>query len=94
MLNGDAVNDLPRNGTDMTLLAIAPQPGFDRLARGLSEHMRASPPLDPERPVLTPGDRERAAADLAGPWLVDAPTWDALTSAAERSGLDMPVQRA
>jgi len=91
MLNGDAVDDGSRKGTDMTLVAIAPQDGFERLARGLSDHIRASPPLDPERPVLMPGDRERAAADRALPLRVDGPTWAALTSAARRAGIAMPA---
>jgi hypothetical protein len=50
ILNGDAVDDRSRKGTDMTLLAVAPQPGFERLARGISEHVRASPALDPTGP--------------------------------------------
>lgn len=91
MLNGDAVDDGSRKGTDMTLIAIAPQPGFERLTRGLSDHIRASPPLDPARPVLMPGDRERMAAAAAGPLRVDGPTWVALASAAGRIGLKMPA---
>jgi LDH2 family malate/lactate/ureidoglycolate dehydrogenase len=91
MLNGDEVDDRSRKGTDMALLAIAPQLGFERLTRGLSDHIRASPPLDPERPVLMPGDRERAAANTAALLGVDEPTWAALASAAHRAGLDMPV---
>jgi hypothetical protein len=79
-----------RKGTHMTLLAVAPQPGFERLARGLSVHVRASPALDPTRPVMMPGDRERAA-DPAAPLRVDGPTWAALTNAAHRAGLDMPA---
>jgi hydroxycarboxylate dehydrogenase B len=90
MLNGDEVDDRSRRGTDMTLLAIAPHAGFERLTRGLSDHIRASPPLDPERPVLMPGDRERAAAGAAAPLDVDGPTWAALASAARRARLDMP----
>jgi LDH2 family malate/lactate/ureidoglycolate dehydrogenase len=90
ILNGDAVDDRSRKGTDMTLLAVAPQTGFDQLARGLSDHIRASPALDPARPVLMPGDRERAA-DPAAPLRIDGPTWAALASAADRAGLDMPA---
>ena len=91
MLNGDEVNDPDRKGTDMTLLAIVPQQGFERLTRGLSDHVRASPPLDPASPVLMPGDRERAAALSAELLRVDAPTWTALTDAARRAGLDLPT---
>ncbi len=90
MLNGDEVDDRSRKGTDMTLLAIAPQPGFELLTRGLSDHIRASPPLDPKRPVLMPGDRERVAAGAATSLDVDGPTWAALASAARRARLDMP----
>jgi LDH2 family malate/lactate/ureidoglycolate dehydrogenase len=91
ILNGDAVDDRSRKGTDMTLLAVAPQPGFERLARGISEHVRASPALDPVRPVLMPGDRERAA-DAAAPLRVDGPTWPALARAAVRTGLAMSAE--
>ncbi len=91
MLNGDAVDDRARKGTDMTILALAPEAGFEHLARGLSDHMRAAPPLDPARPVMMPGDRERKAADAATALRVDRPTWDALLRAAANAGLAMPT---
>jgi hydroxycarboxylate dehydrogenase B len=91
LLNGDAIDDRSRKGTDMTLLAIAPQAGFDALARGLSDHIRATAPLDPARPVLMPGDRERSAAASAELVRVDEPTWTALASAARRAGVQMPA---
>ena len=84
LLNGDVVDDRSRQGTDMTLLAVAPQSGFGQLARGLSDHIRASPALDPAKPVLMPGDRERAA-DADAPLRVDGPTWAALARAADRA---------
>jgi LDH2 family malate/lactate/ureidoglycolate dehydrogenase len=91
LLNGDAVDDTSRKGTDMTLVAIKPQSGFELLARGLSDHIRASPPLDPARPVMMPGDRERKAADAAEPLRVDNPAWEALTRLAKEAGLRMPA---
>jgi LDH2 family malate/lactate/ureidoglycolate dehydrogenase len=76
----------------MTLLAIAPGVGFGELAAGLSRHVRASPPIDPDRPVLMPGDRERrAAAADPGRVSVDRPTWAAIESEARRRGLVPPV---
>jgi LDH2 family malate/lactate/ureidoglycolate dehydrogenase len=90
MLNGDEINDQTRKGTDMTIMAILPQSGFETLARDMSSHMRASPPLDSSRPVQMPGDRElkeRAASRLLR---IDGPTWDALVGAAARAGLEMP----
>jgi LDH2 family malate/lactate/ureidoglycolate dehydrogenase len=91
LLNGDTINDQSRKGTDMTLLAIAPQAGFEELARGLADHIRATPPLDPARPVLMPGDRERAAAASAELVRIDKPTWTALASSARRAKVQMPA---
>ena len=90
ILNGDAVDDSSRKGTDMTILAIAPQSGFAHLARGLSDHMRASPPLDSACPVMMPGDRERRTAGAGGPLRVDGPTWEAVADAAVKAGLPLP----
>jgi len=89
ILNGDAVDDQTRKGTDMTILAIAPQLGFERLARGLSDHMRASPPLDPARPVEMPGDRELRARKSTKLIRVDGPTWEGLAKATASAGLKM-----
>lgn len=91
LLNGDTIDDQSRKGTDMTLLAIAPQPGFEHLARGLSAHIRASPPLDPKQQVLMPGDRERAAQQAAAAIRIDAPTWAELGKAAKSAGLKLPA---
>ena len=92
MLNGDHVDDRSRKGTDMTILAILPQSGFGSLTRELSDHIRASPPLDPERPVQMPGDRELAESAKAKSLRVDQPTWEALARAAAREGLAMPAE--
>ena len=91
MLNGDEVDDRSRKGTDMTILAIAPQSGFGQLTRGLSDHIRASLPLDSERTVQMPGDRELAESEAEKFLRVDGPTWDALVGAAKRAGLAMPA---
>jgi LDH2 family malate/lactate/ureidoglycolate dehydrogenase len=91
LMNGDAIDDRSRHGTDMTLLAIAPASGFAELAHGLSGHIRASPPLDPRRPVLMPGDRERLAAATAPDRVaVDGPTWEAIEREASRRGAAAP----
>lgn len=91
LLNGDGVADRTRKGTDMTIIAIRPQSGFEALAADLSVHIRASLPLDRERPVLMPGDREwaRSSTDTSVLHLA-ASTWDALRRAAASAGLDQP----
>lgn len=89
--NGDAVDDGTRTGTDMTIVALRAEPGFESLALGLSRHVRASPPLDPRRPVMMPGDRERARQAQAGSQVrVALPTWQALERAAREAGVPMP----
>ncbi|HVZ14351.1 MAG TPA: Ldh family oxidoreductase [Bauldia sp.] len=94
LLNADRVDDTSRKGTDMTLIAIAPQAGFADLAAGLSDHMRASPPLDPRRPVMMPGDREHATNVPGAPIRVDAPTWAAMSRAGEEAALPLPAATA
>jgi uncharacterized oxidoreductase len=91
LLADKAVDDQSRVGNDMTLLAITPDPEFPTLAHGLGDHLRASRPIDPERPVMMPGDRERANAGAAVGVEVDGPTWAALTDAATRAGIAMPA---
>jgi LDH2 family malate/lactate/ureidoglycolate dehydrogenase len=90
LLADKRVDDRSRVGNDMTLLAIAPDAGFGTLAKDLGDHLRASPAIDPERPVMMPGDRERANAAAAVGVEVDGPTWAALTAAAARAGVPMP----
>ena len=53
-------------------------------------HVRASPPLDPREPVLTPGDPERATMQqrLADGIPVDAETWRELVEAGGSVGLE------
>jgi uncharacterized oxidoreductase len=91
LLNGDRVGDRDRAGTDMTIVAIAPQPGFDALAADLSAHIRGSVPIDPRRPVLMPGDVERARVEAAtGDVSLPLATWEAYRSAAREADLDVP----
>ena len=94
LLDGDRVGDTDRRGTDMTILAIRPQPGFEALAADLSRHVRASPPLDPDRPVLMPGDREWSRAADGSVLRLPRSTWDALRRAAEEAGQELPTPRA
>jgi LDH2 family malate/lactate/ureidoglycolate dehydrogenase len=75
----------------MTLIAIAPQSGFGGLARDLSSHIRASPPLDPARPVLMPGDRENTAAAAMKKIRLDGPIWTALIAAANTANIALPT---
>ncbi|MFO1149931.1 MAG: Ldh family oxidoreductase [Alsobacter sp.] len=90
LLSGDDVNDQGREGSDLAMIAIRVDAGFAGRAATLSSHLTSSPPLDPSRPVLMPGDRElrHAAEACSGTVLVDAPSWAALVA---RAGPRVPV---
>jgi uncharacterized oxidoreductase len=53
-------------------------------------HVKASPPADPDQPVLVAGEKERAtrAARLAGGIPVDGTTWDILADTARSLGIN------
>jgi uncharacterized oxidoreductase len=83
-------------GTINNMFAVLVDParlaGVDWLRReidGFLEYVKASPPADPNAPVLVPGDPERLARDersRAG-ITVDATTWEDILQAAEKVGL-------
>ncbi|MDD9372406.1 MAG: Ldh family oxidoreductase, partial [Acidimicrobiales bacterium] len=58
LLTGESVDD-PTRENNLTLVAIAPPPGFAALADGLAAHIRSADPTEPGGAVLLPGDRER-----------------------------------
>lgn len=90
LLAGDAVDDTRRVGSNLALIAIDPNDEFAGLAAGLGDHIRSSRPIDPARPVLMPGDRERAMARAASSVPVDPPTWTSLVAAAREIGVEPP----
>ncbi len=55
----------------------------------LVAHVKASPPADPDLPVLAPGDPERASrAERANAIPVDAESWRQIVAAGERLGVE------
>jgi LDH2 family malate/lactate/ureidoglycolate dehydrogenase len=92
LLAHDEVDDPARDGSNLAMLAILPDPGFSGRAERMGNYIRSSPPLDPARPVLLPGERERDNLRHAGagPVSVDAPTWAAMLRAAAAAGIAAP----
>jgi uncharacterized oxidoreductase len=85
-----------RGGTVNNMFAILIDParlaGVDWLRReidGFVDYVKASPPVDPNAPVLVPGDPERLArADRQRAGMdVDATTWEEILAAGEKVGL-------
>src|SRR5262245_41128303 len=85
-----------RGGTVNNMFAVLVDParlaGIDWLRReidGFVDYVKASPPADPDAPVLVPGDPERLArAERGRSGIdVDAATWEEILQAAEKIGL-------
>lgn len=91
LLVRDETDDLARKGSNLAMIAIAPDDGFGERSRRLAEYMSSCAAIDPARPVMIPGDREFAyAAKLGnGPIEIDRPTWEAMCAAAR--GLNVPT---
>jgi hydroxycarboxylate dehydrogenase B len=89
LLTGESVDD-PTRENNLTLVAIAPPPGFPALADALAAHVRSADPIEPGGAALLPGDREQQALADARAVVVDATTWCALVAHAERLGLALP----
>jgi uncharacterized oxidoreductase len=68
---------------------LAGEAWLRREIEGFVEYVKASPPADPEAPVLVPGDPERIALERRSregiP--VDAATWNDILAAGEKVGL-------
>jgi hydroxycarboxylate dehydrogenase B len=93
LLAHDEADDPERAGSNLAMLAIATDIEFaDRAAR-MGRYIRSTPPLDPARPVMLPGERERLhARDAAGaPFTVDHPTWAALLRESALRGITAPT---
>ena len=83
-------------GVINNMLAVLIDParlaGVDWLRReidGFVDYVKASPPADPDEPVLVPGDPERLAREERSRTgiVVDATTWEEILDAAEKLGL-------
>jgi hydroxycarboxylate dehydrogenase B len=90
LLAGDAVDDARRMGSNLTLIAIDPGAGFADLAAGLGRHVRSSRPIDAARPVLMPGDRERAREDESRAIPFYRQEWASLSAAAREVSVELP----
>jgi hydroxycarboxylate dehydrogenase B len=88
VLGGEDTADPERFGNDLTLLAVAVDSGTAASGASLARYLRATTPVRPDRPVLVPGDVERAA--LLRALGVDREVWASLLALGERLGVDPP----
>jgi uncharacterized oxidoreductase len=91
LLAGEDTTDERRSGNNLALVAVATDVGFAERAVRLGNYLRSSRPIDPARPVLLPGDRERLARRASGAVSVDTTTWSALVALAAEHRLDVPA---
>jgi uncharacterized oxidoreductase len=93
LLAGDDMDDPSRKGYDLTVLAIATEPGFERAADRMVSYLRSARPLDPQRPVLVPGDPERVARQRSAVD-VDRQTWREMEAIARQLEVESPAALA
>ncbi len=90
LLAGDDIEDITRRGSNLAMVAVLPGSDFPELAARMGRFVRSSPPIDPARPVLMPGDRERLAVQAAKGIEIDPPTWEDLSRRASAAGVPFP----
>ena len=84
MFAEDDTDDPKRLGSNLAMIAIASSASFVERAERIGSYLRSSPPIDPQVPVMLPGEREHEAAMQIGegPISIDRPTWEAMVAAA------------
>ncbi|HEY3085679.1 MAG TPA: Ldh family oxidoreductase [Candidatus Dormibacteraeota bacterium] len=89
LLAGDKVDDRARAGANLTVLAIAADSVLSGATEGMAGYLRSARPLHAERPVLVPGDPERAARERSTV-SVDRRSWDEIGEVARELNIKMP----
>jgi LDH2 family malate/lactate/ureidoglycolate dehydrogenase len=97
-LAGDSVDDRTVRGNSITLLGIDTRltptttGTFDDLAQHLIDYVHSAKPIQPDTPVLMPGEKEHVAhaARVRTGVPVDDITWQAIAERAHRVGHTMP----
>jgi hydroxycarboxylate dehydrogenase B len=80
---GQEADNPHRMGSNLAMLAISLDEGFGGRAARMAAYIRSSPPIDPMRSVMMPGDREQEATRTGTEGiLVDGPTWRAMVARA------------
>jgi LDH2 family malate/lactate/ureidoglycolate dehydrogenase len=91
LLAGDETPDAGRYGNNLALITIGVDAGFRARAGRLANYVRSAAPADPARPVLMPGDPERAFAEREDGVRIDRSTWAALAAAAFERDVPLPA---
>lgn len=89
LLTDQEVDDPSREGFNLTMVAVATRPGFDAAAGRMVCYLRSARAAHADRPVLVPGDPERAARSRSIVE-VDRPTWTEIVTYAGELGVELP----
>ena len=89
LMSGDDARS-PERGNNLAVLAIRGDAGLPDRAARMAAYMRSAQPVDPNRPVLAPGDLERRHADQSSQIEVAQTTWDSMRSLAGLAGIAVP----
>ncbi len=89
LLAGDEIDDRSRAGANLTVLAIVADGDLASAADRMAGYLRSARPVNPDRPVLVPGDPERAARERSTV-SVDRRSWDEIGELARELTVKMP----
>jgi hydroxycarboxylate dehydrogenase B len=89
LMAGDELDDPSRAGFNLTVVAIAAGREFEQATGRMASYLRSSRRADSRRPVLVPGDPERAARRIATVE-VDEETWRQTEVIARELGVATP----
>lgn len=90
LLAGDDTGSSDDRGNNLAILAIRGDSGLPDRATRMVEYMRSARPTDRDRPVLVPGDVERATRATSRTVRIQASTWIALSETATAAGVALP----
>ena len=90
VMAGDASDDTEGRGSNLALLAVQGDADLTERVSATVRYLRSSPPRDPRRPVLMPGEMEQSAA--AGATFVELgeASWQRLAAVAANCGVAIP----
>jgi uncharacterized oxidoreductase len=90
VLAGENAAAEERFGNTLTILVIVGDNRRSAAGEALAKYVRSSRAADPTRPVLLPGDPERAARSRSDYVQIDTVTWRALAALAADASVDLP----
>lgn len=87
---GDDTDADEGRGNNLCLIALRGEADLPARVERMADYMRSSPPIDPDRPVLVPGEREQKIAAQRDGIEIESVTFDTLVKLAKERNIPIP----